>query len=1122
MEIRNLIKRLKENKIDVSLDGDDLEINFDGDELPEDLLGELKLNKKGIIDFLRQIKGEEVKPIPALPPSPNGYKISSAQRRLWVLSQFEDSSAAYNNADFTVFDGDLDVEALEYAFNTIIERHEVMRTVFREDEEGEVKQFILTPEELGFKISKFDLRQEEDKEAKLRQLLFNQQMTPFKMDTGPLLTAAIYRLEDKKWIYAYVVHHVLSDGWTGGLFSKELLTFYTLFQQGIPNPFPAPRIHYKDYVAWQLEQLSGEQANVHRNYWLNQFEGELPVLDLPGDRPRPAIKTFNGASTIVNSSAETAKRLKSMAQEHGGTLFMGMMTAINILLYRYTNQTDIIIGFPIAGREHPDLEDQLGFYVNTLPMRTRFDGNDTCKELFNNVKQVTLGAYEHQIYPFGELLEDLKPERDMGRNPLFDFMVVLHNANVSPAAAAPPEPTEAAEDAGEGGVKVNVYKDEDMTLSKFDICINLDEKGDKIVLTFEYNTDIFDSTTIDRMGNHLLAIMDTITQNLDTPINKLPFLTAAEKEQVIHTFNQTAADYPKDKTIIQWFEEQAAATPDNIALSEGNMKLTYQQLNEQANRVADYLKQEHQIQAEDIVAIKLPRSQWLIVAILGVLKAGGAYLPIDPEYPQERVDYMVADSKCKLLVDEAALHGFATSQQQYSDANPTLVTKPNNLVYVIYTSGSTGKPKGVMVEHQSLVNYCAFYHKHFALTAADRTTLYVGVGFDVSAMEILPCLTAGAALHIVPPEIRIDVEALSAFYEAEGITIGFLPPRIAESFMPLKTKSLRCLTIGGDKLNHYTDPGYRVENVYGPTETTIIVITHEVKEQSLHIPIGKPIANTQVYILSEDALEICPVGVPGDIYIAGDALARGYLFQPELTAEKFVPNPFAPGTRMYKTGDQGRWTPDGNVIFLGRKDGQVKVRGYRMELGEIEAALQTHPAVEKVVVTARTAKDGEKELIAYVVSKETFKDGAMLANYLMPKLPAYMIPTYFVPLEDFPLNANGKLDHKKLPSPEGAGLSLAAEYVAPRNETEEKLVRIWQEILGREKIGIKDNFFSIGGHSLNATRLASFIRREFDVSLGLPVIFNNTTIENLAMEIEKIYWANNELFDIEDAENISI
>lgn len=1115
MEIRNLIKRLKENKIDVSLVGNDLEINFDGDDLPVALIDELKLNKKGIVDFLRQVQGEKVTPIPALPPSTNGYKISSAQRRLWVLSQFEESSAAYNNADFFVFDGSFDVAAFEHAFNTVIERHEIMRTIFKEDEEGELKQFILSPEELGFKLQLVDLRQEPDREAKVRELLYKQQMTPFKMDVGPLFTAVLYHIEDDKWICGYVVHHLFSDGWTGGIFSKELFTFYALFQQGVPNPFPPLRIHYKDFVAWQLEQLSDESTGNHKAYWLSQFEGELPVLDLPGDRPRPTIKTFNGNSIDMQCPPEITRKLRGMAQEQGGTLFMGLMTAVNILFYRYSGQSDIIIGFPIAGREHPDLEDQLGFYVNTLPMRTRFNGSDTCRELLENVKQVTLGAYEHQIYPFGELLEELKPERDMSRNPLFDIMVVLHNINT--AAEAPDSEGEE----GVGGVKVGAFKDTGTTVSKFDISINFDERGDNVKISWEYNPDIFDLSTIERMGKHLLAIMDALTVHPDTTVSQLPFLTAEEKATLVNGFNNTQAHYPKDKTVVQLFEQQATENPDNIAIAEGHFTLTYRELNEQANKVADYLRSQYDLKPADIVAIKLPRSQWLVVAILGILKAGAAYLPIDPDYPQERIDHMLSDSNCKLIVDEAALQQFAQVQNNYTNSNPATAAQPSDLAYVIYTSGSTGLPKGVMVAHQSLTNYCVWCKEYYRLVPTDRTSLYVGVAFDVSVMEIFSCLIAGASLHVIPAEVRIDQEALAVYYESSGITFGFLPTRMAELFLQEKNKSMRCLVIGGDKLNRYQDPGYWVENMYGPTETTIGVTAYTVKEQLPNIPIGKPIANTQIHILNE-ALELCPIGVVGDIYIAGDGLSRGYLHQPELTNEKFVANPFNPGTRMYKSGDQGRWLPDGNIAFVGRKDGQVKVRGFRIELGEIESALLTHPAVKKAVVTARTAADGEKELIAYIVSEEKFSDGSILANYLMGKLPGYMIPTYFVPLDELPINANGKLDRKKLPSPEGAGLSLGAEYVAPRNENEEKLVRIWQELLGREKIGVKDNFFAIGGHSLSATRLASFIRRDFGVSLNLPAIFNNATIENIALEIEKTHWANNPAFDIDDAESISI
>ncbi len=1025
----------------------------------------------------------------------SSYVLSSAQRRLWVLSQFEDGNVAYNMPGAQVFEGELDRDGLEYAFRTLVDRHESLRTVFRSDDQGEIRQYILSVEESGFRVEYEDLRLLAHREEEVKLRVQQDFLRPFDLSEGPLLRATLYQLEDSRWVFSYPMHHIISDGWSMGLLIRELLLFYKTYVEGGSTELEPLRIQYKDYAVWQQEQLKGEGFEQHRQYWLDQFSGELPVVELPSDRVRPWIKSYNGGTVNGQLDKELVSGLSELSHQRGATLFMSLLSAVNALLYRYSHQSDIIIGSPIAGREHADLENQIGFYVNMLALRTRFSGEDSYIALLDKVKQVTLEGYAHQAYPFDELVEGLGLQRDRSRMPLFDIVVVLQNMdNGGQMDAAQEEPSK---------IRAVSYQDDQDVISRFDLTFSFEEREGVVRMSIEYNSDIYSREMIVRLRDHFIQLVRSIGVEPEKPLSELEYLSEKERVQLLHEFNDTQRGYASDSTLTELFEKQVSEGPERIALVFEEKAYSYGELNEKANRLGHYLRSRG-VGVDDRVGILLGRSAWQVISILGVLKSGGAYVPLDMEYPQDRIGYMLEDSGCKVVIDEREIEKFQLEEHEYEPGNPVLVNSPGDLAYVIYTSGSTGRPKGVMIEHKSVVNLCCWHNANFSVTENDRATLYAGAAFDASVWELFPYLIAGASLYIVPADMRLITHEMASWYENNKITISFLPTQIAEQFLYTDNSSLRCLLTGGDKLDSFLRKPYKVVNNYGPTECTVVATSYFVHDQQVSIPIGSPIFNTQIYIVN-DKKDLAPIGVIGEICIGGDSLARGYLNQPELTAQKFIANPFRKGERMYRTGDLGRWLADGNIEFIGRKDDQVKIRGIRIELGEIENALHSHEDINDAVVMIKINGNNEKELVAYIVCHPGL-DLTGLRNWLTRLLPAYMIPSRYIQLTELPLTPNGKIDKRALPEPERLGLTSGVEYVAPRNEVEEKLAEIWKEILGLEKIGVNDDFFHIGGHSLNTTRLSHQIQKELDVKLSVQELFMNPTIESQAQAIIKLNW----------------
>jgi amino acid adenylation domain-containing protein len=1024
-------------------------------------------------------------------PETESYPLTASQTRLWILSQLEGGSLAYNMPAAVKLTGNIDVNTLEKSFRLLIDRHEILRTYFKTNEEGDLRQFIVPIEQVDFRISQKDFSSVENQEEVTVDYLQDKSLEPFDLEQAPLVRASLIKIKKEDYVFFLSLHHIIGDGWSIELLISEIVATYNALGQGKNIDLPKLNIQYKDYAVWANGEKEQAKHQLSEQYWLEQLAGEIPVLDLPSFRMRPLIQTYNGDSVTFSYSKELLNKLKEFSKTHDVTLFMTLMTGVNALLHRYTGQNDIIIGTPIAGRDHPDLENQLGLYLNTLAIRSRFQEGDSFLDLIGAQKETLLGAYENQNYPFDELIDKLNLKRDTSRSALFDVLVILQNQaqlnNINNEELIT--------------LDVSGYDFKNKT-SKFDISLAFTET-EGLNLTIEYNTDIYDLCLIEKMFSHFENL---ITQSIEQPeilIKEVDYLTIEEKTQLLVSFNDTKADYPQDKTIVDLFEDQVARTPNNIAIVFENVSLTYQELNERSNQLASYLRDHYVIEADDLVGIKLEKSEWMIIAIIGVLKSGGAYVPIDPNYPQERIAYIQKDSDCKLVVDESILDRFNEVLEEYARENVVKVNEVHDLAYVIYTSGTTGNPKGVMVENKSVINLIVSQTKQFNIKETENILQFSNISFDASVEQIFLAILNGACLHILSEEVMLDSKKLEEFITVKKITHFHTVPSVLEKLVPKKYPFLKRVISGGDVCSIELAKKWHMDscfyNEYGPTETTVTAI-ELLYDQNVGFSIGRPISNTKVFILDE-SLQLVPIGTKGNLYVSGVGVARGYLKKVDLTSEKFIRNPLIEGERMYNTGDVGYWLPNGNIEFLGRKDNQVKIRGYRIELSEIENAILLYSGVLSQVVVEPKVVNGDKVLIAYLVS--TNIDKSELRSFLLEKLPNYMIPSFYILLKELPLTPNGKIDRKGLPNVEGEDL-IRREYLKPRNEIEECLVSIWESVLGIEKISVTDNFFELGGHSLIATRLISHVHKKFEVKISINDLFKNLVLKDQALLIENI------------------
>ncbi|HKV35211.1 MAG TPA: amino acid adenylation domain-containing protein [Pyrinomonadaceae bacterium] len=1073
------------------------------------------------------LRDEQLTQAPPLVPMPRDAQLplSFAQQRLWFLDQLQPGNPFYNLYSAVRLQGELDVFALEQSFNEVVRRHEALRTVFP-NVNGKPAQVIMPAAKLALHFKDLREQPETEREAEAMRLATEDVQRPFDLTRGPLLRLTLMQTGEQEHMLVLCIHHIVSDGWSSRVLIRELVLLYEDFSTGQRSHLAELPIQYADYARWQREWLQGGVLEAQLDYWRKQLSGAPAVLELPIAKARPAVQTFRGARVPHLLPREISAAIEELSRREGVTQFMILLAAFQVLLSRYSGQDDIVVGTPIAGRGRIETEDLIGFFVNTLVLRTDLAGNPSFQELLRRVREVALGAAAHQDLPFEKLVEELQPERDLNRTPLFQVMFALQN--VPRDSYELPNLTLSAIGAETGA-------------AKFDLTLFFHPTGEGLLGILEYNTDLFDAESIQSMWRHFETLLRGLIEHSEQQILSLPLLNEAERRQVLVDWNDTATAFPHDACFPQLFEEQVKRTPEAIAVASGKTNLTYDELNQRANRLAGFLAGKG-IGPETVVAVLAPRGISLLTAILAIFKTGAAYLPLDPRHPAARHVQVLTQSRASMLlvaedlepvvaqVRKDTLQIYQLEQALNTDAgsdNPELRSGPRNLAYVIFTSGSTGLPKGAMIEQRGMINHLYIKMRDLDLKPADIVAQTASQCFDISVWQFLAPLLVGAQVRIYNDEVVADPRALLQALETDAVSVvetvpSLLRALLAETRETGALPTLRWMLATGEALTpdvcrawkQFAGDRIRLLNAYGPTECSDDVTHYEVRsapdEQVVRMPIGRALANTQLYIVDRE-MQPVPVGVSGELCVGGDGVGRGYLHDTRRSAESFVPNQFSDvaGERLYRTGDLCRYLPDGEIEFLGRIDDQVKLRGFRIELGEIEAALSSHDAIEQAAVVVREDNEGDKRLVAYIVAageQPVNGESALLQDdlreYLKAHLPEYMTPQVFVMLEALPLTPNGKLDRRSLPAPDYSQ-ARAKKYQAPRTETETIVAEIWSDVLGEQQIGVDDNFFSVGGHSLLATQVISRIRQRFEIELPLRAMFESPTIAELSLAAER-------------------
>jgi amino acid adenylation domain-containing protein len=1051
--------------------------------------------------------------------------LSFAQQRLWVLHQLDPANPSYIMPDAVRLEGQLDISALQQGFEEIVRRHDVLRTTFRMTEHGPSQ--VIAPEQevsqfLDFAVVDVSKLIGDGAEAAIRRLAAKEAVTGFDLSQGPTLRIKVIRLSAEDHFVLFTMHHIASDIWSLNIFAREIATLYDAFAQGKPSPLPELPIQYADFAVWQRELLQGDAYEKQLSYWTTHLKDSPALLELPTDRPRPGIQSFRGSSRSFVLAKDLAKSLLALTRKEDVTLFMALLTVFYILLHRYTRQQDIVVGTPMAGRNQSETEGLIGFFINTLAMRAQLSGDLSFRQLLKSVREVVLGASEHQGFPFEKLVEELQPERSLSYSPIFQVMFALQSVRG-------------------GGLQLPGLKlvpvQTDAVVAKFDLTLFMAESDGDINASFEYNTDLFDRTTIDRMIGHFERLLRGVVASPDQRILDLPFLSSEEEEQQISTWNNTARSFPSNSCLHHLFEEQVDRTPDATALRCGSIQLSYTELNQRADALARYLVSQG-LPTESLVAVCLPRSPEMVVSLLAVLKAGGAYLPLDLSSPPRRLNAILKEAQPRLLITvsewrELLPVGTETSvlcldgewdEHEWSKAGSTVavVNAPtvsaDNLAYVIYTSGSTGQPKGAMITHRGVVNYLSWCQSSYPLDEGSGAVVHSPIGFDLTVTSLYGPLVSGGCVHLLEEDEGVEGLAKALDHPGETYSLVKLTPAHLEMLSRLisveSRVGTRAMVIGGEALYgndvkswQERAPEVRLINEYGPTETVVGCCVFEVEAHSdvtSVVPIGRPIANTKLYILNEE-MTLLPVGAKGELYIGGEGVGRGYLRKPEATADRYVPDRFseAGGGRLYRTGDLARYREDGAIEYLGRIDNQVKVRGYRIELGEIEAVLRGFDLIQEAIVIQKGESRESQRLVAYVVPKG---DGDLtidaVRDYLKSELPAYMIPSAIMTIDMLPLTDNGKIDYRELPDWDDETAQVRRSFVAPRNLVELHVAEIWQDVLNVRPIGATDNFFDLGGHSMLGLRVSARIFEEFGYDLPLSAFFEGGTVEHLASLIQ--------------------
>ena len=1081
MTVSNLLADLRTRDIHVWIDGDQLKVNAQTGALTPELQEQLRQHKIEILEFLRA-------PV----------DLSFPQQRLWFLDQIEMVKTTYVIPLAMQIEGPLQVGAMEAALTSLVARHESLRTTFP-NIEGEPTQNVSPAVPLLLPVVETSTNPE-----RLDALMAEEMQRGFDLERGPLFRAVLYGLGPNEHVLLLLQHHIISDAWSLNLMTRELGTLYGDAVNGRASALPELSVQYRDYSRWLRESMQGETLDQQLEYWRSQLAGAPQVLDLPTDRPRPSMESHRGAIFSFAISHEVSQGLAAISRREGITLYMLLLAAFDVLLWRYTGQEDLLVGVPIANRDRRELEGLIGLFVNTLVLRNDLSGDPTVQELLARVRERCLDAYAHQELPVEMLVEDLQPARDLSRNPLFQVMLVLENASQRPTFTAP-------------GLKCTPM-DADRGATHLDLTLYVEEKEEELKGIFEYATDFFDESSIERMAGHWHAILEAIISNSECHISELTVLNADERQQLLVEWNATENDFPREAYLHQLMERQALRVPEKVAVICKGETLTYRELDQQANRFAHALR-EREIGIGQHVGVCVERSTDMLAAVLGILKVGAAYVPLDPSFPDERLRFMAEDAELALLVSTSTLaepFGLPREQQLLLDTDADVVASqsdqpltlnaesdasPEDPAYVIYTSGSTGKPKGVVVPHRAVVNFLTSMAREPSLTENDVLVAVTTLSFDISVLELQLPLAVGATVVIASHDESVDGDSLKTLLETNSSSVMQATPvtwRLLLEAGWTGGAAFKAL-VGGEALpvdlaDQLIANDIELWNMYGPTETTVWSTCARITDTSNGITIGRPIDNTSIYILDAQK-NICPIGVPGELYIGGDGVTLGYWKRLELTDDRYIPNPFgtASDALIYGTGDKARWLSDGTLEHLGRLDDQVKVRGYRVELGEIEARIAEHPDVRQVAAHLWSVSADDVRIVACCVPETHGRLASVsLRKHLRSCLPEYMIPQYFLPVDEIPLTPNGKADRRQLPTPTTAESSLG-QHEAPANPVEVSIADIWTELIQPARsIGRNDKFFDMGGHSLLALRALRQMEQKLGVSLDFRVLFQES------------------------------
>jgi surfactin family lipopeptide synthetase A len=1029
--------------------------------------------------------------------------LSFAQQQVWLHAQLAQGVPLYNEVLILERTGPLDRESLERSLREIYRRHEILRTTFPAVD-GTVVPAVAEHQTVELRVTQLDGLPERSRGPEVLRIATEEARQPFDLANGPLMRARLLGLTQQHYILVVTLHTLVADEWSLSVLSRELGILYQAYSAGARSPLSDLPVQYGDYAHGQRSWFEGDVLERHISYWRKRLAGIPPVLELPTDRPRPPVQRFRGGCESLALSKSLSEALRDLSEREGVTLFVMLLTAFQTLLSRYTGQPDIAVGAIVPGRNAVGTEDLIGLFAHTVIIRTEIDADPTFRELLGRVRDRVRNDYEYQNMPFDRLVGELQPERELSRNPLFQVMFSL-SPSMSPAQLG----------WARAGLEV------DSGASKVDLQLQVADRPEGIIARFTYNSDMLDGSTINRMAGHFQTLLEGIVANPEQRFSRIPLLGQAEKHKLLVEWNDTRADYPRDKCVHHLFESQVERTPNATAVAFEKESLTYGELNRRANQLAHHLTKLG-VGPGGMVGILVERSLEMVVGLLGILKAGAAYVPLDPAYPRERIAFMLEDSQVPVLVTQGALVGSVpdsgarivvldTGWQEIAKeevGNPVSKAGPENLAYVIYTSGSTGKPKGVEIPHRAVVNFLTSMSHKPGMTAGDRLLAVTTLSFDIAGLEIYLPLSVGASVEIVSRQVASDGSRLLSRLTDSGATVMQATPATWRMLLEAGWEGSPQLKIlcGGEAVsrklaNELVQKAGSVWNMYGPTETTIWSTTTKIGTGQSPVPIGQPIANTQLLVLDK-VLQPAPIGVAGELHIGGDGLARGYHHRAELTAEKFIADPFSqdPEARLYKTGDLVRYLANGDVEFLGRIDNQTKLRGFRIELGEIEAVLRQHRDVNETVVVVREDAPGDQRLVAYFVfAQESTPTTSELRELLRQKLPEYMVPSAFVTLREMPLTPNGKINRRALPAPDQAELAPQETFVQPKDVIESRLVQIWEAVLRVRPIGVRHNFFELGGHSLVAVKLMQRIEQAFGKNLPIATLFQAPTVEQLAV-----------------------